>query len=191
MLSFTSHLLREGSQQPFLEGGEGFCGFFSVKTPGLKNKQKWSNHHIKGITILQPLIFPGSRSVETIENKHSNVLRYYLKICNPEEVQENGDYSECPIHRIWKLAFPWQKPRNSDMIKILTLSEQKGTWESGGKPMVSALFKALFTLSTASLSLSLPFLFLFHSPPGFCNLHELLSDFSKVLEAGITNEQRR
>ena len=40
------------------------------------------------------------------------------------------------------------------MIKILTLSEQKGTWESGGKPMVSALFKALFTLSTASLSLS-------------------------------------
>lgn len=32
------------------EGGKSLCGFFSVKTLGLKNKQKRSNHHIKGIT---------------------------------------------------------------------------------------------------------------------------------------------
>lgn len=155
-----------GITAPVGRGGS-LCGSFSVKTLGLKNKQKWSNHYIKGITILQTLIFPGSRSVETIENKHSNVLRYYLKICSPEEVQENSNYSECPIHQIWKLAFPSQKHRNSEMIKILTLSEQKRKCESSRSRWL------LLCLKSHSLSqqpLFLPFLFLFHSP-GVCNLH--------------------
>lgn len=151
-----------------LRGKEKACVVsLSIKTLGSKHKQKWSHHYIKGTTISKLLFSQDGDQLKLLKISIPTFPRYHLKICSPEEVPENGNYSECPIHRILKLAVKWQKPRNSDMIKILMAVR------AGGKIWIRIKMEPFLLCLKSYLLLQLLLflhLSLFHSPCKFYNL---------------------
>lgn len=110
-------------------------------------------------------------------------MRYYLKICDMRKFKRTVITVNRPSPWIAQLAVTWQKPRNSDMIKILVAVRAKDeTW--------IRMEKELFLLYLESYLLLQLLLFLHHSLFTLlldCAIHidfyQLSTKFQRLTEA--------